>query len=95
MKEKLLKQYKRIKELEEMQKAYKEISYNETLQTFELNNIKSENQQLKKQLHDLPKKIIEEINEELHDCGRTYIEDEPYIEICIVKGILARIYRRY
>ena len=57
----LNQQSKRIKELEEMQKAYKEISYNETLQTFELNNIKSENQQLKQQLHDLPKKIVEEI----------------------------------
>ena len=59
----LNKQDKRIKELEEMQKAYKEISYNETLQTFELNNIKSENQQLKQQLHDLPKKIVEDIKE--------------------------------
>ena len=115
MKEKLLKQYKRIKELEEMQKAYKEISYNETLQTFELNNItngvktleiqiiandgtstvvtrnitvqrnlqarswldeptsnaivtnniKSENQQLKQQLHELPKKIVEEIKRQM------------------------------
>ena len=37
--EKLLNQQdNQIKELEEMQKAYKEISYNETLQTFELNN---------------------------------------------------------
>ena len=59
----LNQQDKRIKELEEMQKAYKEISYNETLQTFELNNIKSENQQLKQQLHDLPKKIVEDIKE--------------------------------
>ena len=65
MKEKLLKQYKRIKESEEMQKAYKEISYNETLQTFELNNIKSENQQLKQQLHELPKKIVEEIKRQM------------------------------
>ena len=46
----LNQQDKRINELEEMQKAYKEISYNETLQTFELNNIKSENAQLKQQL---------------------------------------------
>ena len=63
----LNKQDKRIKELEEMQKAYKEISYNETLQTFELNNIKSENAQLKQQLRDLPKKIVEEIRDCLLD----------------------------
>ena len=63
----LNKQDKQIKELEEMQKVYKEISYNETLQTFELNNIKSENQKLKQQLHDLPKKIVSEIKDCLLD----------------------------
>ena len=52
-------------------------------------------QQLKQQLHDLPKKIVGEIKKELYDCIKTYLEDEPYIEICIVKGILARIYRKY
>ena len=63
----LNQQSKRIKELEEMQKAYKEISYNETLQTFELNNIKSENAQLKQQLRELPKKIVREIKDCLLD----------------------------
>lgn len=53
------------------------------------------NQQLKQQLHDLPKKIVEEIIEELYDCGKTYLEDEPYIEICIVKGILDTILKKY
>lgn len=47
--------------------------------------------QLKQQLHDLPNKIVGEIKKELYDCGKTYLEDEPYIEICIIKGILDRI----
>lgn len=54
-----------------------------------------ENEQLKQQLHDLPKKIVKEIKKELYDCGRTYLEDEPYIEICIVKGILDTILKKY
>lgn len=54
-----------------------------------------ENDQLKQQLHDLPKKIVEEIIEELCDCGKTYLQDEPYIEICIVKGILDTILKKY
>ena len=74
----LNKQDKQIKELEEMQKAYKEISYNETLQTFELNNIKSENQQLKQQLAITEKALelaCEHIKEDLK-CDDT--EDEIY-----------------
>ena len=54
-----------------------------------------ENQQLKEQLHDLPKKIVGEIKKELYDCGKTYLEDEPYIEICIVQGILNTILKKY
>ncbi len=54
-----------------------------------------ENVLLKQQLHDLPKKIVEEIKKELYDCGKTYLEDEPYIEICIVQGILNTILKKY
>lgn len=61
----------------------------------EMNNLREENQQLKQQLHDLPKKIVEEIIEELCNCGKTYLEDEPYIEICIIKGILDTILKKY
>lgn len=55
----------------------------------------TENQQLKQQLHDLPKKIVEEIIEELCNCGKTFFENEPYIEICIVQGILDTILKKY
>ena len=51
--------------------------------------------QLKQQLHDLPKKIVGEIKKELYDCGKTYLEDEPYIEICIIQGILNTILKKY
>ena len=54
-----------------------------------------ENAKLKQQLHGLAKKIVEEIKKELYDCGRTYLEDEPYIEICIVKGILDTILKKF
>ena len=60
-----------------------------------LNEQDKENQQLKQQLHDLSKKIVGEIKKELYDCGKTYLEDEPYIEICIVQGILDRILEKY
>ena len=54
-----------------------------------------ETTQLNQQLHDLPKKIVGEIKKELYDCGKTYLEDEPYIEICIVQGILNTILKKY
>ena len=57
--------------------------------------LRTQIEQLKQQLHDLPKKIVEEIKKELYDCGKTYLEDEPYIEICIVKGILDRILKKF
>ena len=57
--------------------------------------LEEENQQLKQQLHDLPKKIVGEIKKELYDCGKTYLEDEPYIEICIVQGILNTILKKF
>lgn len=59
------------------------------------NDLIAKNNQLKQQLHDLPKKIVGEIKKELYDCGKTYLEDEPYIEICIVKGILDTILKKY
>ena len=57
--------------------------------------LRTQIEQLKQQLHDLPKKIVGEIKKELYDCGKTYLEDEPYIEICIVKGILDRILKKF
>ena len=92
---------KKLKESEELSNYAKCILKNKKLEEdIELSKkccvgYEQEIRELKKQLRDLPNKIIEEINEELHDCKRTYIEDEPYIEICIVKGILAKIYRKY
>ena len=60
-----------------------------------IKELEQENQQLKQQLHDLPKKIVGEIKKELYSCGKTYLEDEPYIEICIVQGILDTILKKY
>lgn len=52
-------------------------------------------QQLNQQLHDLPKKIVGDIADELGDCGKAYLECEPYIRICIVKGVLQAILKKY
>lgn len=57
--------------------------------------LERENQQLKQQLHDLPKKIVGDIADELGDCGKAYLECEPYIKICIVKSILQAILKKY
>ena len=71
----LNKQDKRIKELEETNKVLSnELTKNSILKQdhietccgipiFEIPKIKEENQQLKQQLHDLPKKIVGEIKE--------------------------------
>lgn len=64
-------------------------------QSKRIKELENENQQLKQQLHDLPKKIVGEIKKELYDCGKTYLEDEPYIEICIIQGILNTILKKY
>ena len=73
----LNKQDKRIKELEETNKVLSnELTKNSILKQdhietccgipiFEIPKIKEENQQLKQQLHDLPKKIVEEIRKEI------------------------------
>ena len=95
----LNQQDKRIKELEEennfLKKRNEELTIDRRDLCLERNDIFEENQQLKQQLHDLPKKIVGEIKKELYDCGKTYLEDEPYIEICIVKGILDTILEKY
>ena len=57
--------------------------------------LKQKNKKLKWQLHYLPKYIVGEIKKELYSCGKTYLEDEPYIEICIVQGILDTILKKY
>ena len=75
----------RVRNLEQ-QLADTEESYNRTMAY--LNIIRSE-------LLNLPKKIVEEIKEEIYDCGRTYLKDKAYIEICIVEGILAKILKKY
>lgn len=68
---KKLNQYdKRIKELEDLVIEYKNKLYRRLDQ---VDNLIKENQQLKQQLHDLPKKIVEEIrngfNEKIKDNG--------------------------
>ena len=57
--------------------------------------LRTQIEQLKQQLHEITKKIVGEIKKELYDCGKTYLEDEPYIEICIVQGILNTILKKY
>lgn len=47
------------------------------------------------QIHELPKKIIGDVADELGDCGKAYLECEPYIKICIVKSILQAILKKY
>ena len=90
---------KQIKELEQennfLEKRNEELIIDRRDICLERNDIFEENQQLKQQLHDLSKKIVGEIKKELYDCGKTYLEDEPYIEICIVKGILNTILKKY
>ena len=85
----LNQQDKRIKELEQENLSLQEQSIRDNQNWIE------ETTQLKQQLHDLPKKIAGEIKKELYDCGKTYLEDEPYIEICIVQGILNTILKKY
>ena len=68
----LNQQDKRIKELEQENLSLQEQSIRDNQNWIE------ETTQLKQQLHDLPKKIVGEIKKELYDCGKTYLEDEPY-----------------
>lgn len=88
----LNQQDKRIKELEQENQQLKqeveeqEESYNNTMSY--LNKTRSE-------LLNLPNKIVGDVADELGYCGKTYLEDEPYIEICIVKGILQTILKKY
>lgn len=95
----LNQQDKRIKELEEennfLEKRNEELIIDRRDICLERNDIFEENQQLKQQLHNFIKKIVDEIIEELCNCGKTYLEDEPYIEICIVQGILDTILKKY
>lgn len=60
----LNRQDKRIKELEQENQELK-IRLDKTIN--DCNNLFVENQQLKQQLHDLPKKIIDEIKVELNN----------------------------
>lgn len=84
--------FKRIKELEEENKKLIKALNGDIFINYK---VPMENAKLKQQLHDLPKKIVREIKKELYDCGRTYLEDEPYIEICIVQGILDTILKKF
>ena len=62
-------QDKRIKELEEennfLEKRNEELMIDRRDICLERNDIFEENQQLKQQLHDLPKKIVEEIRDDM------------------------------
>lgn len=62
----LNEQDKRIKELELLLKADKKIETN-SLNGFE--KLRKENQQLKQKLHELPKKIVEEIKDKIPEIG--------------------------
>ena len=69
----LNQQDKRIKELEEennfLEKRNEELIIDRRDICLERNDIFEENQQLKQQLHDLPKKIVGEIRDCLLDCS--------------------------
>lgn len=82
----LNQQDKRIKELEETNKLLSnELTKNSILKQdhietccgipiFEIPKMKQENEQLKHKLHDLPKKIVEEITNELSNNTSLYFE---------------------
>lgn len=55
------------------------------------NALIAEKVELQQQLKDNTKQVCEKIRKELSNVGKTYFEDEPYIEICIVKDILDQI----
>ena len=74
--------------------GYKLSGYEDSPTTYIFDEKDKQIAELKQQLHDLPKKIVEEIKKELYSCGKTYLEDEPYIEICIVQGILDTILKK-
>ena len=102
----LNQQDKRIKELEETNKVLSnELTKNSILKQdhietccgipiFEIPKMKAENQQLKQQLHDLPKKIVEEIENELlpEFSGSNDYEHKYYI---ITKRILSTILKKF
>ena len=56
--------------------------------------VKEENQQLKQQLHDLPKKIVEEIEEEIvkYDLLKNFPNEAAY---CMFHSILDTILKKY
>ena len=82
-----------VEENQQLKQQLEETKQNDNYQVMLM--CSKENVLLKQQLHDLPKKIVGEIKKELYDCGKTYLEDEPYIEICIVQGILNTILKKY
>ena len=62
-----------------------------------LNQQDKENQQLKQQLHDLPKKIVEEISKELKSLYKNYpiiySEDKDIVKSCYDKDSVNKIFR--
>lgn len=80
------------KQLEEKEKEIRQLDNEKgTL----LNNSMKLLKEKDDKLHDLPKKIIGDVADELGYCGKAYLECEPYIKICIVKSILQAILKKY
>ena len=72
-------------------------------QSNQIEKLRRENQQLKNQLHDLPKKIVEEISKELKSLYKNYpiiySEDKDIVKSCYdkdsVNKILDTILKKY
>ena len=96
----LNQQDKRIKELELLLKADKKIETN-SLNGFE--KLRKENQQLKQQLHDLPKKIVEDFYDEIRHraileddyCPDHNLERKYGVRKCLLEDIRTTILKKY
>ena len=64
-------------------------------QSNQIEKLRRENQQLKNQLHDLPKKIVEEISKELKSLYKNYpiiySEDKDIVKSCYDKDSVNKI----
>lgn len=111
----LNEQDKRIKEMEETNKVLSnELTKNSILKQgyieaccgipiFEIPKIKEENQQLKQQLHDLPKKIVEYFYDEIRHraileddyCPDHNLERKYGVRKCLLENIRTTILKKY
>lgn len=100
----LNQQDKRIKELQEkLSSVYDDTNESLRFAKDSLQKLIKENQQLKQQLHDLPKKIVEEISKELKSLYKNYpiiySENKDIVKSCYdkdsVNKILDTILKKY